>query len=91
MLCKRESEILPCTPQDAKLLCFPKEIDTHRKIHLDSTPLCPEMHTALDTLQKEYKDILSFRQDDIGHSKFFTMDIDTGDHLHLHRNLKPHP
>ena len=29
---KTESEMLSCTKQDAKCVCFPTEVDTHRKL-----------------------------------------------------------
>ena len=47
---------------------------------MDSTPLCSEAKNALAELCKEYKDIFSLHQDDIGHTKLLMIDIDTGDH-----------
>ena len=71
---------MPCTQQDAKLLCSCAEIDTHRKINLGSTSLDLEMHKVLDELYEEYKDMFSLHQGDIGHTKLLTMYIHAGDH-----------
>ena len=66
-----------CTQQDTKHVCSPAEVDIHRKINLESIPLCPEIMKALDKLCGQYKDIYSLHQGDIGHTKLLAMDIDT--------------
>ena len=63
-----EKELLPHIPQDAKYTCS-TEMDTHRKIDLDSCLLCSEAQKILDEFCEEYKDISSLHQGDIGHTK----------------------
>ena len=58
----------------------PTELDTHRKIILESTPLCPKTQKVCDELCNENQGIFSLHQGDISCSKLLTMDINSGDH-----------
>ena len=61
--------------------CSHAEVTMHKRINLDHNPQSLETQNALDNLCQEYKDKFSLHQGDIGHTKFLTMDIDTGNHL----------
>ena len=64
---KNESDILPCTLKDTKVVFSPTEVDKYRKI-------TPESH-----LDPKCKRHLFLHLGDIGCIKLITMDIDTGD------------
>ena len=72
-------------------MCSPIEVDTHRKINLQSPPLSPETQKGLDNPCEEYKDIFLFTHTKIGHTKLFTMDIDTRCHLPIAKKPNTNP
>ena len=61
-------------------MCSPTEVDTQRKINLESANPDPEVQKTFDMLCKEHKDIFFLHQSDVGYIKLVTMDIDTGHH-----------
>ena len=58
-------------------------MSTYRKINLDHTPQSLQIQQDLHNLCEEYSDIFSLHPGDIGHTKLLTIDIDTGDHIHI--------
>ena len=74
-------------PQHVNLY-IPLEKHTHRKVNLESAPLCPTAQRELEKPCKEYKDI-SLHQVDTSHMKLLTMDIDTRGHPSIAENCIP--
>ena len=62
-----QENVLPCTPPNSKPVCSPAEVNTHRRINLDHTPQSAEIQRKFDELCKEYKEIFSLHQGDLGH------------------------
>ena len=50
----------PCTPQSAKFVCSPAEVNILRKINLDHTPQSRETQKALNRLCEEHINIFYY-------------------------------
>ena len=53
---------LPCTPEDAKFVCFPTEVAFHQKVNLERTQLPPHMEQQVKVPLEEFNDIFSKHQ-----------------------------
>ena len=53
MVDSTERDRLPCTPEDAKPVCFPAEVSSHQKFTLEGTLLQPYMKQQFEVLCKE--------------------------------------
>ena len=72
-------ERLPEIPTNTTFICSPADIPGHRKVHLQDKEISVDICQKFEELCEEYGKALSKHNEDIGRTKLYKMDIDTGD------------
>ena len=68
-------------PLKSNMICSPAEVKFHRQVALKDCNGSEDTTKCLEELCKQFPDVFSTNNDDIGRSNVITMDIDTGDSL----------
>ncbi len=75
---KEELPHMPLIPENDFILSM-EDANRHRKVELkDSKNISPEIRERFKKLCREQSKVISQNNEDIGHTKIITMNIDTG-------------
>ena len=66
-------------PPESDMICSPAEVKFHRKVELKDHDATPETKQHFEDLCKDFPEVFSEHNEDIGRTNLITMDIDTGD------------
>ena len=66
-------------PPESDMICSPAEVKFHRKVELKDHDATPETKQRFEDLCKDFPEVFSEHNEDIGRTNLITMDIDTGD------------
>ena len=75
----QKHETLPEIPHDTAFLCSPADVPGPRKVQLQDKDITTDIRQKFEELCDEYGEAFSKNNEDIGRTKLFKMDIDTGD------------
>ena len=72
-------ETLPEIPHDTAFICSLADVPGPRKVQLQDKNITTDIRQKFEELCKEYGEVCSKNNEDIGRTKLVKMDIDTGD------------
>ena len=72
-------ETLPEIPPDTAFICSPADVPGPHKVQLQDKNITTDIRQRFEELCEEYRETFSKNNEDIGRTKLFKMDIDTGD------------
>ena len=72
-------DLIYVSPPESDMICSPAEVKFHRKVELKDHDATPETKQRFEDLCKDFPEVFSEHNEDIGRTNLITMDIDTGD------------
>ena len=64
---------------DSDLVFSPAQVTEHHHVELKDQDISPATRNRFEVLKKEYPEVFSLNNQDIGHTSLVTMHVDTGD------------